>query len=188
MAGGKGKRLGMGEKPLLDIFGTPMIKRIIDSVREANLGKIYVSITENTPRTAKFLENEDVEIVLTSGTGYVEDMREVIFKKHISRAVLVLSSDLPLINSEILNEVVNTFKKSEKPALAVYVTRKFCRKYGITKKEDLSPTGINIVSGDLILRYPEEMQEEEVLILDRIEAALNVNTRKDLDILEKLKG
>ncbi|MBU7036503.1 MAG: NTP transferase domain-containing protein [Theionarchaea archaeon] len=185
MAGGKGERLHMGEKPLLSIGGTPMIKKVIDSVKKANIGEIIVAVSENTPETGKFIESEAVQKIVTAGRGYIEDMREVIREKNISEPVLVLSSDVPLITPGILNDVVTINEKSETPALAVYITKDFCEKHGIVKKELLSPSGINVVSGAMIMENPDDAQEEEVMILNRIEVALNVNTIDDIDTLQK---
>ncbi|MBU6999028.1 MAG: NTP transferase domain-containing protein [Theionarchaea archaeon] len=185
MAGGKGERLTMGEKPLLSVGGTPMIKKVIDSVKKASIGEIIVAVSENTPETGKFIESEAVQKMVTAGRGYIEDMREVIREKNISEPVLVLSSDVPLITPEILNDVVTTYETSNSPALAVYTTKDFCEKHGIFKKELLSPSGINIVSGAMIMENPDNAQEEEVMILNRIEVALNVNTVDDIDTLQE---
>ncbi|MBU7001689.1 MAG: NTP transferase domain-containing protein [Theionarchaea archaeon] len=185
MAGGKGERLTMGEKPLLSVGGTPMIKKVIDSVKKASIGEIIVAVSENTPETGKFIESEAVQKMVTAGRGYIEDMREVIREKNISEPVLVLSSDVPLITPEILNDVVTTYETSNSPALAVYTTKDFCEKHGIFKKELLSPSGINIVSGAMIMENPDNAQEEEVMILNRIEVALNVNTIDDIDTLQE---
>jgi adenosylcobinamide-phosphate guanylyltransferase len=185
MAGGKGTRLGRGEKPLLSVAGTPMIKRVLIALQRAHLGPIYVAVTDQTPKTAALMETEGVRIVQTSGKGYIEDMREAIVKIHLSEPVLVISADIPLITHAILRYIVSVYYQTENPALAVYTTKKFCNIHGIEKREEICPTGINIVSGSGILENPEAIQSEYRLIIDRIEVALNVNAVRDLELLQE---
>lgn len=184
MAGGEGTRLGRGEKPLLQVAGFPMIKWLLCALEGAHLGPIHVAVTDRTPGTTALMEKERVRLIHTSGKGYIEDMREAIVKSSLSGPVLVISADLPLLTHDILRDIVSVYKKSRTSALAVYTTREFCNFHGIEKQEEISPAGINIVSGSLILEHPEAIQSEYRLIMDRIEVALNVNTERDLQLFE----
>jgi adenosylcobinamide-phosphate guanylyltransferase len=184
MAGGRGTRLGCGEKPLVPIAGTPMILWVLTALYRTHLRPIYGSVTAYTPQTATFLEKEGVYTIHTSGKGFIEDMREAIMKKSLSEEVLVISADIPLITPGILTFIKSVYDHCDHPALAVYTTRHFYSLQGIEKEEEISPAGINILSGRRILDNPEAVQPEYRLIIDRIEVALNINTKKDLEYLK----
>ena len=49
MAGGRGSRLKMGEKPLVTLFGRPLIDYVALALEESTVGRIYVATTENVP-------------------------------------------------------------------------------------------------------------------------------------------
>ena len=50
MAGGLGSRLGMGEKPCVNILHKPLITYVIDALQEASgIDKIYVAVSPATP-------------------------------------------------------------------------------------------------------------------------------------------
>lgn len=59
MAGGFGSRLGMGEKPCVELLGKPLISYVIDTLqRTESIGDIYVAVSPTTPNTASFVQKE----------------------------------------------------------------------------------------------------------------------------------
>lgn len=186
MAGGRGTRLGCGEKPLIPITGIPMISYVLSALYRAHLRPIYGAVTKYTPQTEVFLKKEGVFTIHTSGKGFIDDMREAIIEKSLSEEILVISADIPLITPCILTFIMSVYDHCYHPALAVYTTNHFCSLQRIEKEEKISPAGINILSGRRILDNPEAVQPEYRLIIDRIEVALNINTKKDLEYVKTL--
>ena len=53
MAGGRGSRLKMGEKPLVTLFGRPLIDYVALALEDSCVDRIFVATTENVPHTQK---------------------------------------------------------------------------------------------------------------------------------------
>ena len=58
MAGGKGTRMGTRtEKPLIELGGDPMIKRVIDALSASKkVSEIIIATSPNTPKTHEFVQ------------------------------------------------------------------------------------------------------------------------------------
>jgi len=190
MAGGKGTRMGTGEKPLLKVGDKPMIERVLDALMGAEgIEEIAVAVSGHTPGVAKFVEKFPIKVLKTPGSGYVSDMRYAI-KRLKPSAVLTISADLPLVTGEVIEEVIRRYELCEKPALAVAVPAEARRRLGLGADHAfevgdrlLVPAGINILDGG---RIDEPKLEEEVLVTERWEIAVNVNEPEDLKIAESL--
>ena len=191
MAGGKGERLkNLGEKPLLPLHGKPMIQYVIEALRETeNVNRIIVVTSKYTCKTAETVKRFQVEVLEAPGLGYIADVQYAIRRLGLKGPVMVVSADLPLLNSTLLSRIIDSFKRCVKPALSVMVPLQLCERLGLSpdlilKVEDgLVPTGINILKGEMI--DAEEIDEERV-VLNMEEAAVNVNTVADLKVAEKL--
>lgn len=186
MAGGRGKRFGRDvEKPMIKLLGKPLIRRVIDATKASKrISETYVAVTAYNSRTAEEAAKASAKVVETKGQGYHADLQEAVLKLNLSGPVLTISSDLPLLNGELLNEIIDEYEKSGKPALTVLVPIENCRKYGVHpsslykyKGRNYSVSGINIIHGRLI----SEEQEEEVIICRKPEVVFNINTSKDLE-------
>jgi len=190
MAGGPGNRLGKGEKPLIDLCGKPMISYVLDVLHQSErVDKIFVATSPHTPKTEKYLENTRIKVIKTKGIGYVSDLVEATETLGLKTPFLVVMSDLPLLSAKLIDEVIDVYRKINKPALSVYVPISVCREIGVrpdtvfTKNGQLiAPAGVNILDGRLI----KEEQEEHRLVLKYQELAVNVNTIDDLRICKQL--
>jgi len=187
MAGGKGTRMELDvEKPLVEINGKPMVQYIIKALKNTDkINKIIVATSKNTPETRTFLNEQDIDIIETPGDGYVNDLGFIISNFELDDVLLTVTADLPLINSDIIDYVLEEYEKSDKPAMSVLVPIDVFEKYGIEPTmmfENLIPSGLNI------LRSINKTQDEKVLIIERIELALNINTCEDIKLLKKLLG
>lgn len=186
MAGGRAKRLGE-EKALLEICG----RKLIDYVLSALKGfEIYVAITKYTPKTRRYLEKRNLKIIKTSGKGYLRDAREAIL--NFKEEVLVISCDLVLMRKDLIEEIFKVFEKSKKSSLSVYIPLELFEKFHLKptlilekRKRKLVPAGLNVIDSGELRKNPLRELEEEIFISERIEFALNVNTRKDLRMAEK---
>lgn len=192
MAGGKAMRMESShEKPLIEICGKPMIERVIQALRRSKgIDEIIVATSKFTPKTTEAMLASSVKTVETSGDDYHADMRHAIEKCALFRPVMVISADLPLITKKLIDGVIAYYKRCGKPALTVAVKARVYEKLGLELKNQIRvkgelyvPAGINIIDGKYINR---PSIPEEILVLDEADFVVNVNTRTDLEIVEKL--
>ncbi len=191
MAGGKGSRLGDSqEKPLITIGGKPIIELVIRSLQDAKrVNLIVVAVSHNTPRTAAFAAKFPVKIAPTPGKGYIEDLQYLV-KQLDLKQVLTIAADIPFINGRIIDEIVDQFLSCGKPALTVVTSLATKQKLGLGAEhafvlagKTVVPVGINAIDGKSI--EIAEL-EQEVLLMDKPEVAVNINTLEELAIAEKL--
>jgi adenosylcobinamide-phosphate guanylyltransferase len=191
MAGGKGTRMGLSEeKPLLQVGGKPAIEHVIESLQAAKrVESIVVAVTDFAPKTADFVSKFPVKIVKTPGKEYIYDMQYVV-KKLKLETVLTIAADLPLITSEIIDNIAENYERSGKPALVVVVPMETKTKLGMSREYAFTlggnlvvPTGINMIDGR---RIDEEELDQEIYVLDRVEIAVNINTIQELKTAESL--
>ena len=191
MAGGKGSRLKVSEeKPLIKLNGKPVITYVLNSLRQAkNIDNIIVSVSENTPKTTQLLSKLKISTIKTPGKGFVSDMVYTI-KKLSLKTVLVIGSDIPLITSEIIDQIIEKYKVSNKSALNVVVPLRKRIQLGLSRayefdlnNEKVVPAGINIIDGTKI---DNKELYEEILLLEKKEVVLNINTLNDLIIAKNL--
>jgi adenosylcobinamide-phosphate guanylyltransferase len=193
MAGGKGTRFhGKTEKPMALFMGTPLIKRVIDATKESKkITETYVAVTLFTPKTTQEVKNASVKIIETDGQGYHEDLKQAIKTANLFCPVLIISADLPLLTGEFIDNIIEKYVQSGKPALTVLVPQEAFLEYGLSavsvfefKGKMYAVSGINILDGHQIL----EEQEQEVVFSSSPEAVFTVNSREDLDAAKKYVG
>ena len=191
MAGGKGRRMEVSEeKPLLMVGGKPVIEHVLTSLLNAKrVGSVVVAVSGCTPKTASFVRKFPVMIVETPGKGYIPDMQYAV-KKFGLQKVLAVVSDLPLITSTIVDDVLERYEACGKPALTVAVPIEMKAKFGVgvdyafeAAGRTVVPTGVNVIDGRLI---DGGWMEQEVYVLDKAEVAVNVNTPEELQLAEHL--
>ena len=194
MAGGKGTRFGKGiEKPMVKLLGKSLIRRVIEATKASKkISEIYVAVTVHNPHTAEEATKASAKVIVTEGQGYHADLRQAILTLNLTCPVLTISSDLPLLTGEFLDEIIVRFEESRKPSLTVLVPVEQYQKYGLhpttleKRKGNHAVSGINIVDGKLILEeQPQEDLQEEIIICRTPEAMFNVNTPEDLESTEK---
>ena len=182
MAGGKGTRMGGGEKALMPLLGKPMISYVLKALAESrSISKINVAVSPDVPLTAEYVKNdESIRLVTTPGSGFIEDMGYAIRSLGLFGPVLVVAADLPLITPEVIDRAVEAYKKSGKEALSVRVEADLAPWPADTILNDTEkptiPAGINVVHG----AHLDRAQDELTLIINDAALAANVNYRKDL--------
>jgi adenosylcobinamide-phosphate guanylyltransferase len=188
MAGGRGTRMNsIQEKPLIELRGKPLILHVLQALKESReLERILVATSRHTPQTALLMNKLGFEIVKTPGAGYIEDLAFLISRDEFKDQIfLTVTSDLPLITGEIIDQVLEKYYKSSSPAMSVMIPVEVFREHGLEPSlvlGNLVPSGLNI------LRGKDNEQDEEVLVLSKIELALNINSPEDIISLEKLGG
>jgi len=189
MAGGKGTRIKTEEeKPLLKVNGKPLIEYVLNALKGAKrVNEIIVAVSPHTPKTAAVAKRFSVKVLETPGKDWCSDVQYAVRKLQIG-TVLTIAADLPLVTSELIEDLIERYERCDKPALTVAVPLETCKRLGLSagylfgvKGKSVVPTGIDVIDGK---RISEGMLEEEVLIIDDKRIAANVNTFKDLKIAE----
>jgi adenosylcobinamide-phosphate guanylyltransferase len=178
------------EKPLILLGGSPIIEFVIRSLQNAKLVEsIVVAVSQNTPRTTAFAARFPVKVMPTPGKGYIQDLQYLVRQLGL-RKVLTVAADLPLITGEVIDEIIEKYQSCGKPALAVVTSLASKQKLGLKSEhafqvagEIVVPVGINIIDGKEI---ESKELEQEVLLIDRLEVAVNINTIGELALAEKL--
>ncbi len=190
MAGGKATRMNaVTEKPLLKVGGKPMIEHVVDALKHSKMvDQIIVAVSRRTPQTARKVAELNAEILETPGEDYISDMKYAVRKLGV-HVVLIVSSDLPFITTEIVDEAVEKYRSSDKPSLAVMIPASIYERLG-SKPEyvfeadgrSVVPVGLNIIDGS---RIDESELEQVILVTESEELALNVNTPTELEAARK---
>lgn len=191
MAGGKGSRFKFNvEKPLAPFLGKPLIDWVIDAVRSSSkVSDFFVVTSPNTLETERRCLEKGVKIIRTDGKDYHHDLKQAIVKKGFYCPVLTVASDLPALTGSFIDMVISIYEKCGKPALTVLAPIEKLREIGLTSESIyeyggnvFAVSGINVIDGSKI---SEDEMEQEVIISDKIEAMLNINSLNDLLVGEE---
>jgi adenosylcobinamide-phosphate guanylyltransferase len=189
MAGGRGTRLNMGEKPLANLLGRPLIDYVVSALEESGVQRIYVAVTANVPNTRSWAEERGLIALETPGTGFVADMVCGVKASGLNDPVMVIMADLPLITSDLIDDVMEIYEGRPEPALSTHTPLHLHSRLG--RRPDslfnyqgqlIVPSGINILDASAI----EDEQEDFHLVVERLELAVNVNLVEDLKLCEKI--
>ncbi|MHC1567769.1 MAG: NTP transferase domain-containing protein [Candidatus Syntropharchaeia archaeon] len=152
MAGGKSTRLGLGEKPLVEIEKKPLIDIVFRSCTKSKLEEVFVAVSENVPETAKHCRLNGYNVLNTSGKGYHNDI--ALLSRKFKRFVSV-SVDIPFLTPSHINEMM---KYEGSIAGCVFLGRPV-------------PVGLNIV----------DRTADRYLIYHDPYIGINVNRKEDLE-------
>lgn len=188
IAGGCGTRLELGEKPLVTVWGRPMIEYVIDAF-SAEGHDVVVVLSENTPFTRNWCRARGIAHLTTSGAGYLEDITEAVMLLEEQGPFFTCVADLPCLRPDTICEVETRYRDSGKEACSVWVPLELASQSGCRSSYSgnvngiaACPAGINILRGDCIDRAQDEIQ---LLIPDR-RLAFNINTPEELAILRTM--
>ncbi|NVM03922.1 MAG: NTP transferase domain-containing protein [Candidatus Helarchaeota archaeon] len=189
MAGGKSTRMeSHDEKTVIPILGKPMIEYVIEAANGSNVNQIIVATSSNAPKTSNLIKKFDLEIFETAGEGYHEDLSQILENFDLE-IVLIISGDFPLISSSDINRIITFHEKSKKFSLSVMARVEDFEKFNLKptyvmdyQDQKLVPVGINVIDGR---KNTKEWQEEAIMLVSEPQFLINVNTKKDLEIVEK---
>jgi GTP:adenosylcobinamide-phosphate guanylyltransferase len=191
MCGGRASRMkkaGM-EKPLLKVDGVTMVERVISALASSDrFDRIVAAISPNTPKTNEFLRSKGVETIETAGKGYSQDLSQLLSKLKPQK-VMAVPGDVPLLNSHIVNEILNSIadRQENDPAISIIIEKGFIERIGVKPSIIVSDrychSGITIFN---TMAVGTEPVKEHYLVMNRKEIALNVNTKEELELAEKL--
>ena len=112
LAGGKGNRMmSKGNKVLLNVCGKPIVKHIVDKVKNLNVDKIIVVVGYDKENVIDVLKNdcEFVEQKEQLGTGHALVTAWQKITKNTDN-ILLLNGDGPILSKGILQEMLNMQK------------------------------------------------------------------------------
>ena len=166
-----------------------MIEHVFNALKNAEeIDEIIVAVSRYTPKTSVLMKRFPVKVLETPGNGYVSDVGCAIRRLKLD-IVLTISADLPLVTSEVINKIIEKYRHCNKPALTVAVPLERRERLGLGAEyvieagnKLLVPSGINVIDG----RIDERVLDEEILVIDEEELAVNVNTSAELGIAECL--
>ena len=189
MAGGRGTRLKVDvEKPLLKLHGKPLIKYVLDNISSSKLVEdVVIAVSPHTQETTKYLKslNGNFQILNTSGIDYLNDLSYILTlfeSKSKKDTLLFINADLPFVSGETIDFILTNYLESSKDSLSAQVPVEIFKKLDLKYSYEFNgavPSGVNV------LRSINEIQDEDQLILPKIELALNINTLKDSIVAEK---
>jgi adenosylcobinamide-phosphate guanylyltransferase len=190
MAGGMGTRLKVPcEKPLFKLHDKPLINYVIDNLDASRfIDKIIIAVSPNTLETTNYLKslNVNFEILDTSGKDYLTDLSYILDyfeKKSQDDVLLFINADLPFISTETIDYVLEYYLNSDKDALSVLVPVEIFEDLGLDYSYEFEG---NVPSGLNVLRSINIVQDEDQLVIAKVELALNINTIPDSKVAEKL--
>ena len=106
----------------------------------------------HSPKTKKLLQENNIKTFDTSGIGYAEDLSLVL--QSTNDSVLVTSGDLPLLDKEIVRQIVNYYDP-EKIWTSILVTNKFLTTLGLKSNYSVNYdneichyTGISLINAE----------------------------------------
>ncbi|MBI5696965.1 MAG: NTP transferase domain-containing protein [Thaumarchaeota archaeon] len=185
MAGGKGMRMNLSEEKLLLGHKKQLVLHVVDALRESNrFSKILAATSENSPNTHKLLVDYGVDIVKTKGESYVSDLNYVL--SGLDDFVFVVSGDLPLLDNAIIQELVAKHDTTASWQSFV-VTKKFLDSIDIQLEFKTNVDGKECYYTGVSIVNPKKISppvQETYTISDDKRIAINLNTKKDYDLLK----
>jgi adenosylcobinamide-phosphate guanylyltransferase len=185
MAGGKGTRMDLPEEKLLLKYKKPVILHVIDALKESEcFSKIIAATSDNSPKTNDLLLNLGIQIIKTTGSGYVSDLNFALSK--LDEPTLVVSGDLPLLDAEIVKQIVSAHKK-DATWQSFLVTKSLLDLFNLRSDFSVYFEGKNCYYTGVSIINPKKISqkvEESYTILDDKRIALNLNTKHEYDLLK----
>ena len=189
MAGGKGTRMQGEQEKLLLEYKKPLILHVIDALKNSHCFEKIIAVTSpNSPQTYKILTENNIPIIETVGENFVTDLNFVL--KKFNDYVFVTSGDLPLLDENIVKEIVSA-SNPKKIWTSVVTTKSFQSSLNLEpeclislNEEEHVHTGISVVNATEIKNF--DSVEEDYLIINDKRVCLNVNTKTDFELLGSL--
>jgi bifunctional UDP-N-acetylglucosamine pyrophosphorylase/glucosamine-1-phosphate N-acetyltransferase/UDP-N-acetylglucosamine pyrophosphorylase len=182
LAAGKGKRMASDlPKVLVPVCGRPMVRYVINAVREAGVNRIVCVIGYRGELVRNELEDEPgvefAEQTEQLGTGHAVMMCREQLSRHTG-PVLILAGDSPMVQVSSLKSLLETFE-ADRPACLLGTARK------------PNPAGLGRIVRDEGGRFIGIVEEKDATPEQRAVTEVNLSTyvfRSDalLSALERL--
>lgn len=187
MCGGRASRMSTAmEKSLLKVDGIVMIERVASALaRTHRFGRVVAAVSANTPLTNAFLKTKDIEMIETAGDGYPQDLSRLLSMLRPEK-VMVFPADLPLLDTRIVNDIIDAVSCKQEPAVSIVLEKAFVEGIGVKPSVVFGRychSGITVFDAANIAG---EIVPESFVVMNRKEIALNVNTKEELELAELL--
>ncbi len=168
-----------------------MVERVISALAGSDrFDRIVAAVSLNSHKTNEFLKSKGIETIETTGEGYSQDLSRVLSKLRPQKVVAV-PGDIPLLNSQIVNEILNIIddddRQEQEPAISIILEKGFVEEIGVKPSivlmNQYCHSGITIFN---TMAVGTEPVKERYIVMNRKEIALNVNTKEELELAEKL--
>lgn len=172
------------------LLGKPLIEYVVAALEDSSIiERILLATTESVPGTKSWAKERGLEAMDSPGIGFITDMVWAVEQAGIQEPLLIIMADLPLITSELIEDIIGIYERRPEPALSTHTPLSLHRRLGRRpdslfnyQGELIVPAGVNILEGSTI----RQEQEDYHLILERLELAVNVNLAQDLKLVEKI--
>ncbi|MGI0074819.1 MAG: NTP transferase domain-containing protein [Nitrosotalea sp.] len=186
MCGGKGTRMKSSEEKLLLLYKKPLIEHVLNALKNSEIFSNIVCVTSNNaPKTREFVSSLGFDILETNGNGYVDDLGESLSK--FNESIFVTSGDMPLLDPEIIEKIVKLVNEKN-VWTSILVRKNFLQSLGLEAEffvnynsEECAYTGISIIDPKQI--HNTQNVKESHIVLDDKRIAVNLNTKKDYDLI-----
>ena len=186
MCGGKGTRFKSAEEKLLLKYKKPIIEHVVNAFKNSGIFlKIICVTSNNAPKTREFVSRLGVDILETEGKEYVNDLNTSLVT--LNELIFIASGDMPLLDPEIICKIANLVN-TKNIWTSILVTKRFLQNLGLEAEffvkhhnEECAYTGISIVDAKRIKNFSNVI--ESYIILDDKRVAINLNTKKDYDLI-----
>ena len=118
LAGGEGKRMHSDRpKVLAEVLFKPLIKWVIDAVKEAGIDDICVVTGSRREYVEEYLGSLPFEVATVFqserlGTGHAVMTADAFLEKNSEKQVLILNGDAPFISADTITSVLNASRDS----------------------------------------------------------------------------
>ncbi|MGZ3724324.1 MAG: bifunctional UDP-N-acetylglucosamine diphosphorylase/glucosamine-1-phosphate N-acetyltransferase GlmU [Pseudobdellovibrio sp.] len=202
LAGGQGTRMKSPlPKVLHPVAGQPMISRVVQNCREANINEIRVVVGHGSSLVRSVLEPMNVAVYQQDqqlGTANAVLSAQL---DSLNSDVIMMNGDHPLITSDDLKNFISDFKEQQLDLAVISVTldnagdfgrivRKNDKLVSIVEAKDASAdtlkirevnTGIYVAKADVLKKYIPQIQnnniKKEYYLTDLIDLAIKNNLK-----------
>lgn len=179
MAGGKASRFREPvEKGLLTVGGRSLLERSLDALRVDGVDEIAVAVTPHTPKTGEQARLMGIEAIETTGTGYHEDINQLLESRE---CFVTVNVDTPFIRREHVIELLGRFDGGSLAAVAPESQDLPAPDESSIAVGDRSPrliwVGMNIVTPDL---------NTAMALFDDALLTVNVNDEESLERADRM--
>lgn len=174
------------EKPLLKVGNVAMVERVFSALAGSNrFARIVAGASPNTPKTREFLKSKGIEIIETAGEGYPQDLSRLLLKLKPEK-VMVVPADTPLLDAQAVSDILDSVSSKQEPAVSMVLEKEFVESIGGRPSVVFGRychSGITVFN---TANIAGETVQERYVVMNRKEIALNVNTKEELELAEKL--
>lgn len=87
---------------------------------ESSVERIHIATTENVPLTREWALDWNLSVLDTPGMGFVPDMIYAVKAAEVADPIMIVMADLPLINSDLIDTIIEVYEGRPEPALSTH--------------------------------------------------------------------